>query len=387
MSLNATPSAERIHIGFFGKTNAGKSSLVNALTGQNLAIVSDISGTTTDPVSKAMEILPLGPVMIHDTPGFDDTSELGELRMEKTKKIIDKCHIAVLVVDARLGITATDQELIEIFKKKNINYIIAYNKSDLAEKQYDLSVSSITGEGIDMLRSKISSMVEKDTGKKIVGDLIESGDFVVLVTPIDESAPKGRLILPQQQTIRDILDTGAVALVTKETELEKTLKNLEKPPKMVICDSQVFKVVSEIVPPCIPLTSFSILMARYKGYLDIAVRGIEAIKNLRDGDTVLIAEGCTHHRQCEDIGTVKIPNALIKHTGRKIKIKIVSGAEFYNDLTGISLVIHCGGCMLNDKEMKNRMLKAEEQGVPVTNYGVILAHFTGILERSLKPLN
>jgi len=387
MSLNATPSAERIHIGFFGKTNAGKSSLVNALTGQNLAIVSDISGTTTDPVSKAMEILPLGPVMIHDTPGFDDTSELGELRMEKTKKIIDKCHIAVLVVDARLGISATDQELIEIFKKKNINYIIAYNKSDLAEKQYDLSVSSITGEGIDMLRSKISSMVEKDTGKKIVGDLIESGDFVVLVTPIDESAPKGRLILPQQQTIRDILDTGAVALVTKETELEKTLKNLEKPPKMVICDSQVFKVVSEIVPPCIPLTSFSILMARYKGYLDIAVRGIEAIKNLRDGDTVLIAEGCTHHRQCEDIGTVKIPNALIKHTGRKIKIKTVSGAEFYNDLTGISLVIHCGGCMLNDKEMKNRMLKAEEQGVPVTNYGVILAHFTGILERSLKPLN
>lgn len=387
MSLNATPSAERIHIGFFGKINAGKSSLVNALTGQNLAIVSDISGTTTDPVSKAMEILPLGPVMIHDTPGFDDTSELGELRMEKTKKIIDKCHIAVLVVDARLGISATDQELIEIFKKKNINYIIAYNKSDLAEKQYDLSVSSITGEGIDMLRSKISSMVEKDTGKKIVGDLIESGDFVVLVTPIDESAPKGRLILPQQQTIRDILDTGAVALVTKETELEKTLKNLEKPPKMVICDSQVFKVVSEIVPPCIPLTSFSILMARYKGYLDIAVRGIEAIKNLRDGDTVLIAEGCTHHRQCEDIGTVKIPNALIKHTGRKIKIKIVSGAEFYNDLTGISLVIHCGGCMLNDKEMKNRMLKAEEQGVPVTNYGVILAHFTGILERSLKLLN
>jgi len=385
MSLNATPSAERIHIGFFGRTNAGKSSVVNALTGQNLSIVSEVSGTTTDPVSKAMELLPLGPVVIIDTPGFDDLSRLGALRMERTKKILDKCHIAVLVVDATVGISKTDEALINLFKEKDIKYVIAYNKCDI-KRTDGLNVSAVTNEGIEDLKEAIFKLAPKTKEQKIVGDLISSGDLVVLVTPIDESAPKGRLILPQQQTIRDILDADAVALVTKETELSDTLKKLASPPKMVICDSQVFKMVSEIVPESIPLTSFSILMARYKGYLDMAVRGISAIKNLSDNDTVLIAEGCTHHRQCQDIGTVKIPMALQKLTGKKLNIKTVSGNDFYEDLTGISLVIHCGGCMLNEKEMKNRIERAEKQGVPVTNYGIVLSHFSGILERSLKPL-
>ena len=383
--LNSTPSAERVHIGFFGRTNAGKSSVVNAVTDQSLSIVSNVSGTTTDPVSKAMELLPLGPVVIIDTPGFDDESELGALRMEKTKKVIAKCDIAVLIVDATVGLTDTDRSLIKLFEEKEIKYIVAYNKCDLKSAD-GFCISAETGEGINELKEKIAKLAPKEKEQKIVGDLLDAGDVVVLVTPIDEAAPKGRLILPQQQTIRDILDSDAMAIVTKETELEKTLKSLAHPPKMVICDSQVFKFVSQIVPDSIPLTSFSILMARYKGFLDIALSGVEAINNLKDGDTVLIAEGCTHHRQCEDIGTVKIPAGLKKHTGKTLNIKTVSGTEFYDDLSGVSLIIHCGGCMLGDKEIKSRMERAIAQNVPVTNYGLALAHFSGILERSLEIL-
>ncbi len=383
--LNSTPSAERVHIGFFGRTNAGKSSVVNAVTDQSLSIVSDVSGTTTDPVSKAMELLPLGPVVIIDTPGFDDESELGALRMEKTKKVIAKCHIAVLIVDATQDLTDTDKKLISLFEEKEIKYIVAYNKCDLKSAD-GFCISAETGEGINELKEKIAQLAPKEKEQKIVGDLLDAGDVVVLVTPIDESAPKGRLILPQQQTIRDILDSDAMAIVTKETELEKTLTSLANPPKMVICDSQVFKFVSQIVPENIPLTSFSILMARYKGFLDIALSGIKAIDNLKDGDTVLIAEGCTHHRQCEDIGTVKIPAGLKKHTGKTLNIKTVSGTEFYDDLSGVSLIIHCGGCMLGDKEIRSRMERAIAQNVPVTNYGLALAHFSGILERSLEIL-
>ena len=383
--LNSTPSAERVHIGFFGRTNAGKSSVVNAVTDQSLSIVSNVSGTTTDPVSKAMELLPLGPVVIIDTPGFDDESELGSLRMEKTKKVIAKCDIAVLIVDATVGLTDTDRSLIKLFEEKEIKYIVAYNKCDLKSAD-GFCISAETGEGINELKEKIAKLAPKEKEQKIVGDLLDAGDVVVLVTPIDEAAPKGRLILPQQQTIRDILDSDAMAIVTKETELEKTLKSLAHPPKMVICDSQVFKFVSQIVPDSIPLTSFSILMARYKGFLDIALSGVEAINNLKDGDTVLIAEGCTHHRQCEDIGTVKIPAGLKKHTGKTLNIKTVSGTEFYDDLSGVSLIIHCGGCMLGDKEIKSRMERAIAQNVPVTNYGLALAHFSGILERSLEIL-
>ncbi len=383
--LNSTPSAERVHIGFFGRTNAGKSSVVNAVTNQNLSIVSQVSGTTTDPVSKAMELLPLGPVVIIDTPGFDDDSELGALRIEKTKKILAKCDIAVLIVDAVEGLTDTERSLIKLFKEKEIKYIVAYNKCDLKTVE-GFCISAETGEGINELREKIASLAPKEKEQKIVGDLLDAGDVVILVTPIDASAPKGRLILPQQQTIRDILDSNAISVVCKETELKKTLESLKNPPKMVICDSQVFKLVAETVPKTIPLTSFSILMARYKGYLDIALSGIDAIDNLKDGDTVLIAEGCTHHRQCEDIGTVKIPAGLRMHTGKTLNFKTVSGAEFYDDLSDVALIIHCGGCMLNDKEIKSRMERALAQNVPVTNYGLALAHFSGILERSLEIL-
>ena len=383
MSLNATPSSERVHIGFFGRTNAGKSSVVNAVTNQELSIVSDISGTTTDPVVKAMELLPLGPVVIIDTPGFDDESDLGKLRMEKTKKVLSKCDIAVLVVDSVAGMGKTDQELVQLFDEKNINYIIAYNKCDIKRRE-GFCVSALTGEGIEELKEKIATLTPSVRTRRIVGDFISAGDSLVLVTPIDESAPKGRIILPQQQTIRDILDSGAVCTVCKETELKAVLENMKTPPKMVICDSQVFKIVADIVPEEISLTSFSILLARYKGYLDMAVEGVEAMKNLSDGDTVLIAEGCTHHRQCNDIGTVKIPNGLKKYTGKNLNIKTTSGTEFYEDLEGISLVIHCGGCMLNDREVMSRMEKARICGVPVTNYGIALAEFSGILKRSLE---
>ena len=388
MGLNDTPSANRLHIGFFGCRNAGKSSLVNAVTGQELAVVSDTKGTTTDPVTKAMELLPLGPVLIIDTPGIDDEGTLGEKRIEKTRQILAKTDIAVLVVDSVKGLCHADRELIAIFKEKNIPHIIAYNKCDMAKADIEngIAVSAKTGENINELKEKIGSLRPKTSERRIIGDLIEKGDTIVLVTPIDESAPKGRLILPQQQTIRDILDSGAIAIVTKETELKMTLASLQNPPKMVVTDSQVFGVVKEIIPLDMPLVSFSILMARYKGFLETAVKGIKAIDTLSDGDTVLIAEGCTHHRQCNDIGTVKIPNWLLKHTGKKLQFKTVSGNDFPADLSGISLIIHCGGCMLNEREIENRRLRAEESGVPFTNYGIVIAHINGILNRSLNAI-
>ena len=388
MGLNDTPSANRLHIGFFGCRNAGKSSLVNAVTGQELAVVSEHKGTTTDPVTKAMELLPLGPVLIIDTPGIDDEGSLGEKRIEKTRQILGKTDIAVLVVDGAKGLSPADRELIEIFKEKNIPYILAYNKCDMAQANAGdgISVSAKTGENVDALKEKIASLRPKASERRIIGDLIESGDIIVLVTPIDESAPKGRLILPQQQTIRDILDSGAVAVVTKETELEMTLSALKDKPKMVVTDSQAFGVVKEILPEDMPLVSFSILMARYKGFLETAVEGIRSIDTLSDGDTVLIAEGCTHHRHCNDIGTVKIPNWLLKHTGKSLNFRTVSGNDFPQDLGGISLIIHCGGCMLNEREIETRRMRAEEMGVPFTNYGTVIAHINGILERSLNAI-
>ena len=388
MGLNDTPSANRLHIGFFGCRNAGKSSLVNAVTGQEMAVVSETLGTTTDPVTKSMELLPLGPVLIIDTPGIDDVGNLGEKRIEKTRQILGKTDIAILVVDGEKGLSTADDELIDIFKEKNIPYIIAYNKCDMAQFSADggIPVSAKTGENVGALKEKIALLRPNVSERRIIGDIIESGDIIVLVTPIDESAPKGRLILPQQQTIRDILDSGAVAIVTKETELEMTLASLKRKPKMVVTDSQVFGIVKEIVPEDMPLVSFSILMARYKGFLETAIKGIEAIDTLSDDDTVLIAEGCTHHRQCNDIGTVKIPNWLLKHTGKKLNFKTVSGNDFPTDLSGISLIIHCGGCMLNEREIESRRLRAADAGVPFTNYGTVIAHINGILERSLKAI-
>ena len=388
MGLNDTPSANRLHIGFFGCRNAGKSSLVNAVTGQELAVVSDVKGTTTDPVTKAMELLPLGPVLIIDTPGIDDEGNLGEKRIEKTRQILGKTDIAVLVVDGVKGLCPADRELIDIFKEKNIPHIIAYNKCDMSKPNAEdgIPVSAKTGENINELKEKIAALRPNVSERRIIGDLIEKGDTIVLVTPIDESAPKGRLILPQQQTIRDILDSGAIAIVTKETELEMTLAALKDKPKMVVTDSQVFGIVKEIIPPDMPLVSFSILMARYKGFLETAVKGIKAIDTLSDGDTVLIAEGCTHHRQCNDIGTVKIPNWLLKHTGKTLNFKTVSGNDFPQDLSGISLIIHCGGCMLNEREIESRRKRAEELGVPFTNYGTVIAHINGILERSFNAI-
>lgn len=391
MGLNNTPSSERIHIGFFGNRNAGKSSVVNKVTGQEIAVVSDTLGTTTDPVYKSMELLPLGPVMIIDTPGFDDFGELGEKRVKKTKQVLNKTDVSVLVVDSACGITETDKNLISLFNEKNIPYIIAYNKSDILKtdnlSEKEILISAKTGEGIFELKEKIAHLVKEDgERKRIAGDLINKGDIVVLVTPIDESAPKGRIILPQQQTIRDILDADGILLVTKETELKSALDKLGAMPKMVICDSQVFEYVSKIVPESVPLTSFSILMARYKGYLKSAVSGICAVESLKKGDTVLIAEGCTHHRQCNDIGTVKIPTWLKKYTNKNINIKTVSGLEFPEDLSGISLIIHCGGCMLNEREVRYRMKTAEDSGVPMTNYGVLIAYMKGILPRALEVL-
>lgn len=391
MSMNQTPSADRVHIGFFGCTNAGKSSLVNAITSQDLAVVSDKKGTTTDPVTKAMELLPIGAVVIIDTPGFDDDSDIGELRIKKTKQILNKTDIAVLVADGRYELSEYDKQLIGIFKEKQIPYIIAYNKSDLFEKRlckdYEICVSAITGDGIFELKEKIGKLLKTtDDSKRVIGDLIEKEDVVVLVVPIDESAPKGRIILPQQQTIRDILEEGALSVVTRETELKRTLDSLKTPPKMVVCDSQVFKQVEEIIPKDITLTSFSILMARYKGLLDFAVDGVCAIDKLKDGDTVLISEGCTHHRQCKDIGTVKIPNWIKKYIGNDIKIETSSGTGFPEDLSKYSLIIHCGGCMLSEREVLYRVKCAMDSGVPITNYGIAIAYMNGILKRSLEPL-
>ena len=388
MSLNDTPSGERLHISFFGRRNAGKSSLVNAVTGQELSVVSDVRGTTTDPVTKAMELLPLGPVVIIDTPGIDDEGALGELRVKKTRQILNRTDIAVLVVDSTAGLSSAEDELLKIFSEKKLPFLIVYNKSDLREKtdcaENEISVSAANGDNINELKEKLAVLVRKNNEEKhIIGDFLSEGDFAVLVTPIDEAAPKGRIILPQQQTIRDILDSGAIAVVTKESELAETLSKLGTKPKIVITDSQVFGMVSRIVPEDIPLTSFSILMARYKGFLDTAVKGAAAISSLSDGNTILISEGCTHHRQCGDIGSVKLPALLRKTTGKSLNIELSSGREFPDDLSRYSLVIHCGGCMLNEREVTYRRKSAEEQNVPFTNYGIAIACMNGILRRSI----
>ena len=388
MSLNSTPSGERVHIGFFGRRNAGKSSVVNAFTNQQISVVSDVKGTTTDPVTKAMELLPLGPVMIIDTPGFDDEGSLGAERVKRTKQVLNRVDIAVLVVDGTVGKTAADHELIAIFEQKKIPCLVAYNKSDLTgQKEYadGLAVSALTKENIDSLKETVARLVKsEDDGRKICADLVETGDIAVLVVPIDKAAPKGRLILPQQQTIRDLLDAGAAALVVRDTELAELLRSLGKKPSVVITDSQAFAKVKDIVPEDVRLTSFSILMARYKGFLETAVAGAAAIERLQDGDRVLISEGCTHHRQCDDIGTVKLPNWLRKYTGKDIVIETSSGKGFPEDLSPYKLVIHCGGCMLNEREMRYRRQFAGDSGVPFTNYGTAIAYMNGILKRTLS---
>ena len=390
MSLNSTPSGERVHIGFFGRRNAGKSSVVNAVTGQELSVVSDTLGTTTDPVFKTMELLPMGPVMIIDTPGFDDEGALGELRVRKTRQVLNKSDVAVLVVDAAAGIGRCEEELIRLFREKELPYLIAMNKSDLLSEKGEADahtafVSAKTGEGIYELKERIAGLAKTDQPKlQIVGDLIHPGDFVVLVTPIDKAAPKGRLILPQQMTIRDVLEADATAVVVKEIELRETLESLGKTPSLVITDSQAFAKVSADTPASIPLTSFSILMARHKGLLESAVEGVAAVERLKDWDKVLIAEGCTHHKQCDDIGSVKIPRWLRNYTGAEITIESCSGTEFPDDLSPYSLVIHCGGCMLGEREVRYRMKCAQDQGVPITNYGIVIAYMQGILKRSLS---
>lgn len=414
MSLNSTPSADRIHISIFGDTNAGKSSLINAITGQNLAIVSDISGTTTDPVLKSMELLPLGPVTIIDTPGLDDDSILGKLRTEKTIQILNKTDIAVIVCDICVGFSKTNLEILIKILGKKIPFVIVGNKADLFDEETTKesfyssvvkqissnvltsnSVSSINDiiftfstntDSVNKLKERIASLLPEKLNKKpIVSDLINENDTVICVVPVDEAAPKGRLILPQQQTIRDIIDKNAYAFVTKDTTLSSALNTLNVKPKLVITDSQVFGTVSKIVPNDIPLTSFSILFARHKGDLKTLVEGASYINKLKNGSNILISEGCTHHRQCNDIGTVKLPNMLKKYTGAKLSFHFTSGTEFYNDLTHFDLIIHCGGCMLNDTEVKHRISQAVNLGVPITNYGTALALMNGILKRSLAP--
>lgn len=394
MSLITTPSGERIHISLFGCRNAGKSSLINALTGQKLAIVSDYKGTTTDPVSKAMELLPLGPVLLTDTPGLDDVGELGAMRMEKTWQVLGKTDIAILVVDASQGLNEEDRALLARLKKQNLPRLVVMNQCDRLpenaprpslEGEETLWVSATTGENIHELKEAIARL-KPDAARErhIVADLLSPCDRVVLVTPIDEAAPKGRLILPQQQTVRDILDTGAMAFVTRETELPQTLDALKEPPRMVITDSQAFAKVSKDVPETVPLTSFSILFARYKGSLEQAVRGVTALDQINDGDKILISEGCTHHRQCNDIGTVKLPRWIRQKTGKEPQFAFTSGGEFPQDLTPYRLIVHCGACMLNEREMQSRNRRAAEQGVPMTNYGILIAYVTGILKRSVE---
>lgn len=391
MGLNDRVSAERIHIGFFGLRNAGKSSVVNAVTGQKLSLVSDVKGTTTDPVQKAMEILPLGPTVIIDTPGIDDEGDLGAQRVKRAMRVIDKVDLALLVVDATRGITDADSELLRVFDKRKIPYIIAYNKCDLLAHRAKLAeneiyVSAENGEGIVQLREMLGRLVSEDKNTRVlVGDLINHGDVVVLVTPIDASAPKGRLILPQQQTIRDILDHGGITVTVRDTELETALTSLSVKPKLVITDSQAFGRVSKCVPDDIPLTSFSILFARYKGELETAVEGALKLKTLHDGDRILISEGCTHHRQCGDIGTVKLPRWIDEFVGGKVDFDFTSGGDFPEDLSPYSLIVHCGGCMLNEREMKSRLARAADFGVPMTNYGTAIAEIHGILARSLSP--
>ncbi len=454
MGMNETPSSERVHIGFFGRRNAGKSSVVNAVTGQEMSVVSEVKGTTTDPVYKSMELLPMGPVVIIDTPGFDDEGALGELRVKRTKRILNRADCAVLIVDKTVGKTAADEELTAIFREKQIPYIVAYNKCDLTEgaektpvcaeeaevnkgeapvcaeepevnkgetpvcaeepevnkeeapvcageklekdvtaggdaqavcAENSIDISATEGINIHELKERIAVLVKTDDMKlRLVGDLLQPGDLTVLVIPIDTAAPKGRLILPQQQVVRDVLEAGAISVVTRDTELALTLKKLGNPPAMVITDSQAFESVSRDTPPEIKLTSFSILMARYKGFLETAVRGVSAIEQLQDGDRILISEGCTHHRQCDDIGTFKIPRWLRQHTGKDLVIETSSGREFPENLNDYKLVIHCGGCMLNTREMLYRQKCAEDAGVPFTNYGITIAYMQGILKRSLE---
>ncbi|MBP3665900.1 MAG: [FeFe] hydrogenase H-cluster maturation GTPase HydF [Clostridia bacterium] len=390
-NLNSTPSADRIHIGFFGLRNAGKSSLVNAVTGQSLSVVSDVAGTTTDPVKKAMELLPLGPVVIIDTPGLDDEGMLGELRVQKAREVLATVHIAVLVVDATRGMTELDNTLISLFEERKLPYVIALNKCDLlpvppAAEGNRHPVSAATGAGVHELKEAIAAHA-KGLGntRKLVSDLLSPDDLVVLVIPIDESAPKGRLILPQQNTIRDILDSHCTVVACQDTELKKTLSMLAVKPALVITDSQAFGRVAKDVPADVPLTSFSILFARYKGDLTALVRGAVALSSLKDGDRVVIAEGCTHHRQCGDIGSVKIPRWVEQFSGAKPIYTFTSGGEFPHDLSDCKLIIHCGGCMLNEKEMAHRMEIAERAGVPMVNYGVAIAHMHGILKKSLSP--
>lgn len=402
MGLNNTPNADRVHIGIFGRRNAGKSSVINAVTGQNLAIVSDVLGTTTDPVYKAMEILPLGPVVLIDTPGLDDVGELGELRVQKAFQVLNKTDIALLVLDVNSGFSKEEEKLLELVKAKNIPFVAVLNKTDIAKedkiKEFEkllkdkynienvVSVSAKKKDGIFEMKEKIASLNTEKEKSPIISDLVCPGETAVLVVPIDESAPKGRLILPQQQTIRDLLDHNAMAAVTQVTTLAKTLESFKEPPKIVVTDSQAFKEVAKIVPESVPLTSFSILFARHKGELSTLVKGVKAMDDLKDGDTVLISEGCTHHRQCNDIGSVKIPNAVRKYTGKNLNFEFTSGGEFPLDLSKYSLIIHCGGCMLNEREMKYRIACANDAGIPMVNYGVLLAQVNGILKRSLEPV-
>ena len=401
MGMNETPSADRVHIGFFGRRNAGKSSIVNKVTGQELAVVSDVKGTTTDPVSKAMELLPMGPVVIIDTPGIDDEGYLGELRVLKAKQVLNRVDVAVLIVDATVGKTSVEEELIRIFKEKEIPYLVVYNKADLLktkdgnqfssenklnqDAEQSIYASAATGQNIYELKEKIASLAVTDELKlRLVGDLLEPSDFAILVVPIDKAAPKGRLILPQQQTIRDVLEAGAAAIVIKEDELSNTLETLGKKPKLVITDSQVFAKVSKETPEDIWLTSFSILFARFKGNLKAAAAGAAAIDRLKDGDKILISEGCTHHRQCDDIGTVKLPRWIRNYTGKDLEFEYSSGREFPEDVTKYSLIVHCGGCMLNEREMHYRQKCALDQEIPITNYGIAIAYMQGILKRCVE---
>lgn len=389
MSLNSTPNADRIHIGIFGRRNAGKSSIINAITGQELAIVSDIEGTTTDPVSKAMELLPLGAVVIIDTPGLDDSGVLGEMRIKKTYQVLNKTDIALLVVDSCVGMTEYDFAILEKIREKKIPCLTVFNKSDISgmsvNTENEISVSTVTGENIHELKERIARIVPQNIMEyPIIADKVKSGDCVVMVVPIDKAAPKGRIILPQQNTLRELLDSGCTAVVCRDSELEQTLDTMSKPPRFVITDSQVFGRVSRIVPENICLTSFSILFARHKGNIFELVKGVKKLDTLSDNDVVLISEGCTHHRQCGDIGTVKLPAWIKKYTGRDIKFEFTSGTEFPAELSKYSMIIHCGGCMLNEREMKYRIKCAADANIPITNYGMTIAYVNGILKKSLE---
>lgn len=385
--MKETPRSERLHIAFFGRRNVGKSSLVNAFTGQQLSIVSEVKGTTTDPVSKSMELLPLGPVVIVDTPGLDDEGELGQQRVRRTLQVLEEADIAIVVTDATQPLFPQEQQLLALFREKGIPCVHVRNKADLLPRLPQdgaIYTSAITGLGVHGMKEAVAALSPEHEEPPLVRDLLKPGDTVVLVVPIDKAAPKGRLILPQQQTIRDILEAGASALVCRDTELIQTLAALQAPPRLVITDSQVFGKVNALVPPEVPLTSFSILMARYKGNLPLLAAGAAQVDDLKTGDRVLIAEGCTHHRQCEDIGTVKLPGWIRKHRGQEPEFTFVSGKDFPEDLSPYRLVVHCGGCMLTRRQMQSRLRRCAAQGVPVTNYGTLIAHLHGILERSLE---